>query len=368
MDPRLADGLLALVLSAGSAIEFLHDRPGSAMRLPFVVGATLPLAGRRRWPVVCCLLQFGFGLLTAQPPTVIGFFGFLIGSYSVGVHSRRRLPSLAVLVGSMVFLQLVIPEAAPPVPRQLENILLAAGLWLAGNAVRAHQTRTEGLRERASRLEREQELARRVAVAGERSRIARELHDVVAHSVSVMVVQAGAARRTLSKHPERAGEALRSVEGSGREALTELRRLLGVLTEQRGESALDPQPSLRQLDALVDRVSSAGVPVDVRIEGAQRPLPPGLDLTAYRIVQEALTNVLKHAHGARAEVLVRFDERELGLEVTDRGGRVAGGPPGAGRGLLGMKERVAVYGGELETGRRPEGGFAVKARLPMEPA
>ena len=191
---------------------------------------------------------------------------------------------------------------------------------------------------------------------------------MVAHSVSVMVVQAGAARRMLSRHPERVNDALQSVEGSGREALTELRRLLGVLTSEGGDVTLAPQPGLVQLDALIERIASAGLSVDIRVEGAARPLPPGLDLTAYRILQEALTNVLKHTRGARAQVVLRFDDRELGLEVVDQGGQESNGTMGAGRGLLGMKERVAVYGGDLEAARQPEGGFAVRARLPLEPA
>lgn len=366
LDPRIADASLALLLTVGSVIEFLYTRPDSAVRLPFVAGATLPLAGRRRRPILCYLLQFGFGLLTAQPPTVVGFFGFLIGAYSVGVHSRWRLPSLGLLVGCMVLLQVAIPEAAPPLPRQTETVLVAAGLWLAGNAVRTRQAQAEVLTERSRRLEREQELAMRVAIADERSRIARELHDVVAHSVSVMVVQSGAARRLLNRHPEQVGETLRSVEGSGREALTELRRLLGVLTDDASEATLAPQPGLRQLDALVERVISAGLPVDVRIEGTARPLPPGLDLAAYRILQEALTNVLKHARGAQAQVVLRFDDRELSLEVVDRGGRLSEGSPGSGRGLLGMRERVSIYGGELDAAHQPEGGFAVRACLPLE--
>ena len=140
-----------------------------------------------------------------------------------------------------------------------------------------------------------------------------------------------------------------------------------MLTDDAGEATLAPQPGLGQLDALVERVTSAGLPVEMRVEGAARPLPPGLDLTAYRILQEALTNVLKHARGARAQVVLRYDDRELGLEVVDRGGRVSDGSTGAGRGLLGMKERVSMYGGELDAAHQPEGGFAVKARLPLEP-
>jgi signal transduction histidine kinase len=240
---------------------------------------------------------------------------------------------------------------------------IGVGLWLVGHTIR-------GLEERAGRLEREQELATRVAVADERAHLARELHDVVAHSVSVMVVQAGAARRLLGRQPDRAGEALLAVESNGREALAELRRMLGVLTDEDGTGpALAPQPGLGQLDALVERVGAAGLPVEVRITGAPRPLSPGVDLTAYRIIQEALTNALKYAKGARTEVVVEFGDGELKLEVLNAGGvDLLPAGAGAGRGLLGMRERVSVYGGQLEAGGRPEGGFAVRASLPLQPA
>jgi len=207
-----------------------------------------------------------------------------------------------------------------------------------------------------------------VALADERQRIARELHDVVAHSVSVMVVQTGAARTLLTRAPDQAAEALLAVERSGREALGELRALLGLLTQADAEPALAPQPGLGQLDRLVERVGEAGLPIELHVDGTPRALPPGLDLTAYRILQEALTNALKYAGGARTTVTVEFGERELRLEVLDAGVQKPNGQAGAGRGLLGMHERVAVYGGHLETGQRPEGGFAVRARLPLQSA
>ncbi len=246
--------------------------------------------------------------------------------------------------------------------------MIGFGLWLAGSAVRSWRGRARALEERAQALERERELAARVAVADERARIARELHDVVAHSVSVMVVQAGAARRALGHRPEQAGEAMRAVETAGREALGELRRLLTVLADGRADAGLDPQPGLGELDALIERVRSAGLQVAKTVEGEPQPLSPGIDLAAYRIVQEALTNTLRHAPGARARVTIRYLEHELNLDIAD----VGGGPPpassaGAGRGLIGMRERVAMLGGELEVGRR-EGGFRVSARLPLEPA
>jgi signal transduction histidine kinase len=209
----------------------------------------------------------------------------------------------------------------------------------------------------------------RVARADERQRIARELHDVVAHSVSVMVVQAGAARTMLTRQPSQAAESLLAVEASGREALSELRNMLGLLTEVEPEPELAPQPGLEQLDALVARVKQAGLPVDVRVEGS-RPgdLSPGLDLTAYRIVQEALTNTLKYANGATAEVHVVYGAHDLCVEVVDSGGTVLTNRGGSGRGLLGMRERVALYGGQLDAGQRPGGGFSVRASLPVQNA
>jgi signal transduction histidine kinase len=244
-------------------------------------------------------------------------------------------------------------------------LVAGIGVWLAGNTVRERTSRAEMLEERARRLERERELNMHVARADERQRIARELHDVVAHSVSVMVVQAGAARTTLTRQPELSAEALMAVEASGREALRELRQLLGLLTDQTAGPSIAPQPGLDQLNALVDRVGQAGLVVDLEVHGTPRPLPAGLDLTAYRIVQEALTNALKYATGAVTHVHVAFDETELRLEVVDSGGIRSEMAEGAGRGLLGIQERVAMFGGDLEVGHRPEGGFAVRARLPL---
>ena len=198
----------------------------------------------------------------------------------------------------------------------------------------------------------------------ERTRIARELHDVVAHAISVIVLQARGARHALSAEPEDARGAIDSIEETATQALGEMRRLLGMLRESDEEVALAPQPSLAHLDALVAHVRDAGVPVDVRVEGTPRELAPGVDLSAYRIVQEALTNALKHAGQARVRVFVRYGDDLLEVEVADTGaGGVNGGTPG--HGLAGMRERVAVFGGELESGPRTEGGYAVRARLPL---
>ena len=261
------------------------------------------------------------------------------------------------------------------------SVALAAGLAVALLAVglaRSRRSYRRALQERGWLLERERESAARNAVDAERASIARELHDIVSHNVSVMVVQASAAREVLTRQPEDAAAALRAVEDAGRDTMTELRHLLGVLApaaDGRDEIDLSPQPSLSRLSTLIDRIAFAGLPVEVRISGEPRPLPSGVDLTAYRIVQEALTNALKHGDGTRAEVTVRYAPHHLRVEVLNSGPSVLSGarptPAAAaanedGRGLLGLRQRVAVYGGDLDARRRLGGGFRVRARIPLE--
>jgi signal transduction histidine kinase len=202
-------------------------------------------------------------------------------------------------------------------------------------------------------------------VADERARIARELHDVVAHSVSVMVVQAGAALHTLPADDVDTAESLGSIETTGRQALVELRHMLGILRQADDEQGLTPLPGIAQVGVLCEQIREAGLPVDVRVEGQATTLPPGLDLAAYRIVQEALTNTLKHAGAAHACVTIRYGAHSLELEITDDGQPGASTVDGAGHGLVGMRERVALYGGVLDAGRSAEGGFGVRARLPL---
>jgi signal transduction histidine kinase len=376
----LLDAGLAIALAVVAVTELLQEEPPS-YRVATVLGTALPLAWRRRYPLAMQLTQVFCAALTGRAPVPASLLALFVGLYSVGVYSKWRKSGLAVpIVGSAILGVLFPFSTAPPVPSWLLELIVGVGLWSAGNGVRERQAHAEVLEERARQLERERELATRVALSEERGRIARELHDVVAHSVSVMLVQAGAARTQLGRQPERAAGALREVETSGREALAELRRMLGLLTEVEATAELAPQPGLEQLERLVERVGQAGLEVNVQVAGEPRALPPGLDLTAYRIIQEALTNALKYAAGARTEVLVEYDPAELRLSIVDHGsassGAGSGVAPGsglgsgddargAGRGLLGMRERVAVYGGALEAGRRPEGGFAVRARLPL---
>ena len=273
------------------------------------------------------------------------------------------------------------------------TLLLAGGLlaacavagWLAVALVRGRRRHRRALEERGWLLEREREAAARTAVDAERARIARELHDIVSHNVSLMIVQAAAAREVLTTLPEEAERALAAVEGAGRDTMTELRHLLGLLAPPADggpapgsrtaepNPGLAPQPSLSRLSPLIDRIAFAGLPVDVRISGEPRPLPSGIDVTAYRIVQEALTNALKHAAGGKAEVTIRYAERSLRVEVLNTGQSVLTGGvsvrpgDGAGRGLLGLRQRVAVYGGDLDARRRLGGGYRVRARIPVDP-
>jgi signal transduction histidine kinase len=251
-----------------------------------------------------------------------------------------------------------------------------AAAFFAARLAKAKRAYIRAMEERGWLLERERESATRNAVDAERARIARELHDIVSHNVSVMVVQAGAARQVLATQTNEAAEALLAVETAGRDTMTELRHMLGLLapeTDGDDPDRLSPQPSLSRLSSLVDRISFAGLPVEVRISGEPRPLPSGVDLTAYRIIQEALTNALKHGEGQKAEVTVRYADNYLRVEVLNSGPSVLAGDRtrptesgGEGRGLLGLRERVAVLGGDLDARRRLGGGFRVRARIPVE--
>jgi signal transduction histidine kinase len=243
--------------------------------------------------------------------------------------------------------------------------LLCAGVWLDGRAPRGWRLRAAALEDRTVVLEREREEKARAAVAEERARIARELHDVIAHCVSLIVVQAGAERRVLRDGQASTNEVLLSIEQTGRQALAEMRRLVEMLDQRDETLGLAPQPSVEQLGQLVEQVRVAGLLVELRVEGEPRPLAPGVDLSAYRIVQEGLTNALKHAGPARALVTVRYLGGELDLEVADDGHGTADTNNGGGHGLVGMRERAALFGGTLQAGPRAEGGYTLHATLPL---
>jgi signal transduction histidine kinase len=248
------------------------------------------------------------------------------------------------------------------------TLILVGGPFLVGRIVNARIMLARELREKAARLEREQQESAKLAVAEERARIAREIHDVVAHNLSVMVVQSSAARRMIDRNPERANEALVSVEHTGREALAEMRRMLDMLRGDDEEVALAPQPSIDELDALLDRAREAGLDVNLEVEGERRRVQSSVDLSCFRIVQEALSNTIKHADAEHAHVRLRYGSAEVEVDVTDDGRGVRPQSNGhGGHGLVGMRERVAMLGGRLEAGYRADGGFEVRATLPLEP-
>jgi signal transduction histidine kinase len=376
--PRAFDAALALaaVLALSVEMSLSSDISGPLWaNLLLAPAIALPLAWRRAHSLAAAVATFGSAVLLSVTLTPIADFvtGMPIAVltvYGAAAYAGRRA-ALAVLT-AVPLIVLVVAIAADDLtfPGLLFPTSVIAAAWGAGRAVRSASALGAELRARNAELERERSERERRAVAEERARIARELHDVVAHSVSVMVVQAGAARKVLDREPDRTIAALEVVEGSGREALIEMRRLLGILREDGEDAARAPQPSLSRIGTLVERARTAGLPVELRVEGRAGPLAPGIDLTAFRVVQEALTNAIKHAGPARASVTVRWSEAALELEVSDNGAgpRKANGAgpaaPGAGHGLLGMRERVGLYGGELHAGRGRGGGFVVRARLP----
>jgi signal transduction histidine kinase len=370
----------AIVLAAiGGAIEIAVGRnKPDAPDLPLGVsmtleaGLTLMLLARRRFPfgapagmlAIAAVLSFYDARLVTF--TAASFFSALAAAVLLGMLAERRqaLAGLGIALAAIPIIVRNDPESAVGDYFFIPLVLLVC--WLCGFGLSRKLEQVREAEERASRLEREREAEARAAVAEERARIARELHDVVGHAVSVMTVQASGVRRLLRPEQEREREALLIVEQTGREALAEMRRLVGVLRRPEEAPARAPQPSLEHLDRLVEQARESGLPVQLRIEGEATPLPAGIDLTAYRLVQEGLTNAIKHAGATRAEVVVRYGDGKVELLVSDDGrGSSGGDSAGGGHGLVGMRERVAVYGGELDAGPRPEGGFALRARLPL---
>jgi signal transduction histidine kinase len=368
--PTRNDFLLALGVMALASLEIgLNDaiEPKWAA-LVTELPLSLSLAWRRTRPLLVLAIvalgtgfEWSLGVSVAQP--LVPLLALVIGMYSVAVHEplqRSVLGFVLVNAGLAVALVHIRGHSDITVGSFGFGTIICGGAWAAGLVVRSRTQRAGALELETERLETE----RAVAVAEERARIARELHDVIAHSVSVMVVQAEAAQEVLKRSPERAVEPLQAVQDTGRQAMVERSRLVGLLREEGEEIGLAPQPGLGDLDALLAQVRVAGLPVELRVEGQPRPVPLGVDLSAYRVLQEALTNALKHAGPAHAEVTVRYARDALELKVCDDGPGSGNGHVG-GHGLVGMRERVSVFGGELEAGPRPEGGFVVHARLPL---
>jgi signal transduction histidine kinase len=367
---RAFDAAIAIVIATWSVIEVFVENLGHAwIAAPLMALGCGTLYWRRRYPILVgiaivsmAILQAaaGISLHTAVGPIVgIFFVSWAIGAYE---PRSRAVLGLVILVCGMWI------AMAVDLMRGTDHYMgtdfpwvgaLVATPGVLGIAFGARTRTLHAAEAKARRLE----LERREAVVAERARIARELHDVIAHSVSVMTVQAGAAEEMLKHDPERALEPVRAVQETGRQALVEMKRLVGILRAEDEEIGLAPQPGLADLDRLVAQVRDAGLPVEVRIEGEPQPLPLGVDLSAYRLVQEALTNALKHAGRATATVTLRYGDRDMTIEVADDGAGSV--DSGGGHGLIGMRERIGVFGGTFSAGPRDAGGFAVSARLPI---
>jgi signal transduction histidine kinase len=379
-NPRVADWLLVVVLvaiavpvSLAAEVEPDQRRLGG-LGWTLVVVMHLPVAWRRTAPVAAL-----WGTVAATVPYWVLDFpddatgaNLLVVVYSLAAHEGRPrsvrhfagavATVTCVLIAGVVSAEDDLPWLAVPA-----NLLVFGTAWILGDNLRTRRHYLAELEGKAARNEEQQLAESRRAVAEERTRIARELHDVVAHSMSVMVVQAGAARRILERDPERAGEAMATIEATGREALTEMRRVLGVLRSDDDLAELTPAPGLDDFDRLLQQCDEAGLPVELVVRGTVRRLAPGLEMNAYRVVQESLTNALKYAGPARAVVEIAYDDDTLEVTVTDDGRGAAAESTGSGQGLVGMRERVEAYGGRLTAGPRPGGGFTVHAVFRTEP-
>ncbi|MDH2426511.1 histidine kinase [Sphaerisporangium sp. TRM90804] len=400
--PMAVDGVLAGVLALVSSLALViqarneHMPPPGLPAVALVLAVSLPLAWRRRHPF---WINLGVGAASAVygatsfpdlvTPVPLGGVAAMYGL--VAWSGRRRAVVVGVVTGVALVVLASLPATRTDVLDFTFTALLLGGAWVLGDSARIRRAYTAELERRASWLARERELEAQRAVTAERARIARELHDVVAHHVSMMVVQAEAGSAVAERDGAGVVRTFDTISGIGRQALVEMRRLLGVLREEAGrtEASLAPQPGVAQLPALVEQVREAGLRASLEVEGEPVPLPPGVDLSVYRIVQEALTNVLKHAGQVAVRVRVRYGDRDVRVEVCDHGaartGRpgspapagnagasgnadtavdaAAGGRPG--HGLIGMRERVQLFGGELTAGPGPDGGFTVAVRLPV---
>ena len=372
LGPARVDALIAAAFLVEGLLEGLllyGDARHAWVGMLCTGGIALGLLLRRRSPLLSLALALvafvGFQPLGREINDNVysGFFVLLFLFFSFGLHEPRTRVLLAGV--ALTFAANIVGGQLDDYPTTAVDIFIGGAIFAGGpillGRVIANRSRLNAtLRENAERLRHDRAEQAEQAAAEERARIAGELHDVVAHAMSAMVVQAGGARRLAAKDPARARAAFAAVEDTGREALTEIRRLLGVLRHQDDEIALSPQPSLRHLAALLRRVEAAGLPVALQVDGEERPLPPGVDLTAYRLVQAALRGALEQGAAGRAEVLVRYRPDGVDVDVTDDG--ADGDAP---RALTGVRERVSLYGGQLHAGRRRDGGHAVRAKLPV---
>ena len=380
IDPHAIDALAALALTVaalatlvGRASDDSTYRDVDFLAVALVLLQTLPLAARRVAPLgVLVVIDSAIDVHAALGYEMVqaGTFGSLIALYGVASLTDSRRGIVAALIMVPAFAIFFATNRQDFGAGGIASTCATwAAVWFLGTYIRIRGEQAEAAGERAAWLERDRDVRAREAVADERARIARELHDMVGHALNLIVIQAGGAQRVFESRPELARQSLASIESAGRQALSDMERMLEILRVAEGpDQVLSPQPGLRQVDSLAAHVSEAGLPVEVAVEGSPTELPSSVDLSAYRIVQEALTNSLKHAGASRAKVSIRYGPHSLELEVTDDGrGMSERGPSGdkEGRGLVGMRERVALFGGELSAGPMPEGGFRVLARLPL---
>lgn len=376
---RIGDALLAVLFMALGVAELVWHidsaYAGSAplwLSLVVALAIPVPLLFRRSAPlraliVIAALIVVPRALLSVEVLFLDGLGVLVVALYSASRHARRPRDLWSVLVPFCVFaaFSLLIPgffsvdELGQSVP-----IVLAA--WGIGQAIRTWARSREVLRQSLDEVTTHQEHRTEEAIRAERARIARELHDVVAHCVTVMVVQSGAARLQLATNPQASDAALLNVERTGRQALVEMRRMLGLLNEHETVTGLTPQPSLAELDALAASFAAAGMLVDVTVEGAPTQLPPGTDLSAYRIVQESLTNALAHGSPETARVVATYRPDSVEVEIVNARSRGSSGRPPGGHGIAGMRERAQLFGGTLESGPIEGGGFRVRARFPID--
>ena len=375
LEPFPASIILALIFTAGGLVELLTRggvpvgyREDGAVLIVLTVLSGLTLAVLWWSPLlsliaavvlVCVQVLAGYEFTVAAVGVVI------VASFATVAfdHWKRAVAAGFVVTGGVILVLVTLPSVSWQAAAATWAALSL--VWVVGVVIRVYRGSIERAERRAALFAADRDARAREAVADERARMARELHDSVGHALNVVVLHAGAAQRVIDKKPELAREALDSIETAGRQALGDIERMLGILRAPEEEVCCDVTPGMGQLATLCDQVREAGLPVTLSVEGEPRPLPASLDLTAYRIVQESLTNTLKHAGKTRAIVTIRYEEAALAIEVLDDGRGVTPATAGGGRGLLGMRERVATFRGELEAGPRAEGGFGVRARLPL---
>ena len=340
---------------------FLHGALAALITVPLLVRRHRPL------PVflavaVAASVQFALGGGLGQP-----WLAMLLALYALGAHAERT-PSLAGpawVLGVVVLVDVPRLADGVPVDEVVPAWFVLGGVWSFGRWMRRRRTEAQSMAGQLQVAQRDREARAAQAVAEERARIARELHDLVAHSMGIIVIQAQGAQRSLPHDPDRVAFALGAIESTGRNGMAEMRRLLSLLAAPEQPDATTPQPGLDRIPDLVGQVRSAGLDVELSLVGEERPVPPGVGLATYRIVQEALTNTLKHAGSASAQVCVRHHADRVEVEVRDTGRAPTTPRPGAGHGLVGMRERVALYGGTLEAGPADDGGFRVRALIPV---